>query len=236
MNDRRHGSVSHLALALSVRDFIAQVKAKSSDPDLLVPSEEWVRLQFWPKTPSSKAAMHYTGRLKVKFKIQQRQWRRDHVDCHYAAACFRYMREYAIMVREYCMFICLDDKHKVKIGEPDCPVASAERGRRVPMEISQSFQAGDHDFTKFGVIPSVAFVLDIPDDIQGSWYTGDVYVGLKILSLNHLLHNATLVNCTTHSCHYMQVKGKVFSSYIQTAALTTDLLTFPYKLAFSAYF
>ena len=25
----------------------------------------------------------------------------------------------------------------------------------------------------------VAFVLDIPDDIKGSWYTGDVYVGIK---------------------------------------------------------
>lgn len=89
------------------------------------------------------------------------------------------MREYAIMVRDYCMSICLDDKHKVKIGEPDCPVASAERGRQVPMEISQSLQAGDHDFTKFGIIPSVAFVLDIPDDIESSWYTGDVYVGIK---------------------------------------------------------
>lgn len=57
VNDCRHGTISHLALALSVRDFIAQVKAKCSDPDLLVPSEEWVRLQFWSKTPSSKAAM-----------------------------------------------------------------------------------------------------------------------------------------------------------------------------------
>ena len=47
------------------------------------------------------------------------------------------------------------------------------------MEISQSLQAGDHDFTKFGIIPSVAFVLDIPDDIEGSWCTGDVYVDIK---------------------------------------------------------
>ena len=37
--------------------------------------------------------------------------------------------------------------NKVKIGEPNCPVASAERGRRVQMEISQAFQAADHDFT-----------------------------------------------------------------------------------------
>lgn len=179
VNDRRHGTITHLALAISIRDFIAQVKVNSGNPGLLTPSEEWVRLQFWPKTPSSKAAMHYTGRLKVKFKIQQRQWRRDHVDSHYAAALFRYMREYALMVRDYCQFVCLDDKHKIKVGEPDCPVASAERGRRVPMRANQSLQAGDHDFTKFGIVPSVTFILDIPDSIEESWYTGSVHVGVK---------------------------------------------------------
>jgi hypothetical protein len=38
---------------------------------------------------------------------------------------------------------------------------------------------GDHDFTKFGLIPSVSFIIDIPDDFSGSWYNGKVYVGLK---------------------------------------------------------
>lgn len=147
--------------------------------DILIPSIEWVRLQFWPKTPSAKAAMHHTGRLKVKFKVQQRQWRHQHIDSHYAAACFRYIREYAVLVRDYSMFVCLDDKHKIKIGEPNYPVASAERGRRVPMRVDESLQAGDHDFTKFGIIPSAMLVIDIPDSIEGSWYSGSVYVGVK---------------------------------------------------------
>ena len=59
------------------------------------------------------------------------------------------------------MFICLDDKHKVKIGEPDFPVVSTECGRRVPMAVKESFQAGDHDFTKFGIIPFVTFLVDV---------------------------------------------------------------------------
>jgi hypothetical protein len=29
------------------------------------------------------------------------------------------------------LFISVDDKHKVKVGEPQFPVASAEQGRRV---------------------------------------------------------------------------------------------------------
>ena len=38
---------------------------------------------------------------------------------------------------------------------------------------------GDHDFTKFSLIPSVSLVVDIPDDVTQSWYTGNVFNGLK---------------------------------------------------------
>lgn len=29
------------------------------------------------------------------------------------------------------------------------------------------------------IIPSVALQIDIPDDISGSWYSGQVHIGLK---------------------------------------------------------
>ena len=103
----------------------------------------------------------------------------SHVDAHDAAAIFRYMQEYALKFKQHSAFICLDDKHKIKIGEPDFPVASAERGKIVPVAVNDSLQAGDHDFTKFGIIPSVSFCIDIPDSIEESWYTGDVFVGVK---------------------------------------------------------
>ena len=38
---------------------------------------------------------------------------------------------------------------------------------------------GEHDFTKFSLIPSVAFIIDIPAAIDGSWYDDEVYIGLK---------------------------------------------------------
>ena len=82
------------------------------------------------------------------------------------------MREYAILVRDHCLFVSIDDKHKVQIGEPDCLVASAERGRRVPVQSDEVFRVADHDFTKFGLIPSVVFIIDVPDEISGSWYHG----------------------------------------------------------------
>ena len=46
---RRHGSVTHLATAISVRDLRDQVQAKCPD-GTRIPSESWIRLQFWPKT------------------------------------------------------------------------------------------------------------------------------------------------------------------------------------------
>ena len=39
------------------------------------------------------------------------------------------MREYALTIRDYCAFVSIDDKHRIKIGKPNYPVASAERGR-----------------------------------------------------------------------------------------------------------
>ena len=89
------------------------------------------------------------------------------------------MREYAILFRRFSVFACLDDKHKVKVGEPGFPVAAAERGRQVLVHSSTSFEVGDHDFTKASITPSVSFLVDIPDDITGSWYTGQVHVLFK---------------------------------------------------------
>ena len=113
-------------------------------------------------------------RFKLKFMVQQRQWRHQHIDSHYAAACFRYLKEYAISVRPYCCFVSFDDKHKVKVGEPGYPVAAAERGRRVLVREDEYLTVGDHDFTKFSLIPSVIFVIDVPEEISGSWFTGMV--------------------------------------------------------------
>ena len=92
---------------------------------------------------------------------------------------FRYQREYAVQVRQHCQFVCLDDKHRIKVGEPNFPVAAAERGRRILTAAGSHFVVGDHDSTKFSVIPPVALHIDIPEDISGSWYSGQVHIGLK---------------------------------------------------------
>ena len=66
-----------------------------------------------------------------------------------------------------------------ELGEPNCPMAAVERGRRVLVSRNQSFEVADHDFTKFSLIPSVSLVVDIPEEVSNSWYTGQVLVGVK---------------------------------------------------------
>ena len=41
------------------------------------------------------------------------------------------------------------------------------------------FQVGDHDFSKFSLTPSVCLLIELPETIDGSFYRGDVFVGLK---------------------------------------------------------
>ena len=90
-----------------------------------------------------------------------------------------YQREYAIKVRDHAVFVCLDDKHKIKVGEPESPVAAAERGQQVIVPTQARLQAPDRDFTKFGIIPSVTLLIDIPEEISGSWYHGEVKIMFK---------------------------------------------------------
>ena len=84
-----------------------------------------------------------------------------------------------VLFRDSSLFLCLDDKHRVKVGEPGVPVAAAEREKQVLVSTSQSFQVCDHDFTRFSLIPTVLLRVDIPASMDGSWYDGQVFVGIK---------------------------------------------------------
>lgn len=101
--------------------------------------------------------------------IQSRQFQHSHVDSHYASALYRYEREFAIRYREFTTFVSQDDKHTIKVGEPGYPVAAVERGKQVLVGLSEKFVVGDHDFTKLSLVPSVNFMVNIPESIEGTF-------------------------------------------------------------------
>ena len=62
------------------------------------------------------------------------------------------MRELAVRHRELFTLVSMDDKHKIKVGEPSYPLAAAERGNQV-------MAVGDHDFSKCTLVPSVNLIV-----------------------------------------------------------------------------
>ena len=53
------------------------------------------------------------------------------------------------------------------------------RGRLVLVHSLTSLFMSDHDFTRKSIIPSVSLLVDIPEELAGSWYTGEVHVLFK---------------------------------------------------------
>lgn len=145
VHERRQAAANYLAAAVSVRDVIEET-SKHCPENTPVPSASWVRYQFHPKNPRSVEGARYTKKINLKFMVQQRMFRKKHVE-HYCAAYYRNLREYAVIHRQHCIMVSLDDKHRCKVGEPGYPVAAVERGNQVLVDKEQGFKVGDHDFT-----------------------------------------------------------------------------------------
>ena len=140
VNDRchAHGSTSsgevvvNMAVAISARDLYEKCKISYLSkelPESEIPSFSWFKFQFWPKDLTTHLALNYTVRFPVKYMLQQRMLRKSHDDDHYTNAPFKYAREYAMNIRDICCFICIYDKHKIDVGEPNFPLAAVPRGK-----------------------------------------------------------------------------------------------------------
>ena len=185
VDERRHGTILYIPLALSIRDLRETIVERlkiihnfSIPSTIHIPSEEWIRLQFCPTNAITTRSIHHTGRFNVKFKVQSRLLQKNSDDAHYCAALFRYLREFCIQYRQWTCLISADDKHKVPIGE-DVAVSTGVRNRRSLVAQDSILAAADHDFTKLSLTPSVIFFISIPNDISESFYNGQVFVSYK---------------------------------------------------------
>ena len=95
------------------------------------------------REPGDEATLHHTSHLQVQFMVQVQQFRKCNKDEHYAVALFRYFCEFAVRFKGVCQMVSLDDKHRMKIGEPGFPVAVVERGQIVLVKVGSSFEVGD---------------------------------------------------------------------------------------------
>ena len=156
-----------------------------------IPSVEWLHYQFCPRTIGQCKCSTHTGKLKVKYMVQARQLRLDHPDAHYASAIFWYEKEFACMFKDHTDFVSCDDKHTIKVGERNFPVAAVDRGRKVLCRLSgdkKSYKVADHDFTKSSITPSVHMSIDIRIISKEAFIEGKYMWVSKIMYLNLAMH------------------------------------------------
>ncbi|CAC5423862.1 unnamed protein product [Mytilus coruscus] len=155
VDDRRHGTICHFSKYISIPDLINDIKEELPE-NSLVPSESTVLFSFVPKNAHTKAAKLYTSRS------------------HYNT------KEYAIQYREETAFICVDDKCKIDFGEPGQYIQTGVRGKKAIVPADTTLAALDHDQqSKGSLTPPVCLQVELPTDINGSFYRGNVTVCYK---------------------------------------------------------
>ena len=113
--------------------------------------------------------------------MQVRQLRKEHPDSHYVSALLQYVRHFSVAHRLIMTLVSVDDKAIIPVGEPHCPVSTGVRGHNrslVPLN-GPRVQALDHDFHVNGIVPSVAFLVDVPDNFSDTFFRGIPFVTNK---------------------------------------------------------
>ena len=110
-----------------------------------------------------------------------RQIRKEHSDSHYVNSLLQYVKHFSVHHRSILTYVSVDDKAVVPVGGPDCFISTGVCGHNrslVPLNGHQ-LQALDHDFHLFGIVPSVAFFIDVPDNASDSFFRGATFVTNK---------------------------------------------------------
>lgn len=82
--------------------------------------------------------------------------------------------------REHTQMVSVDDKRIVPVGEPGDSISTGVRPHNRSLALTASKLATlDHDFHVHGIVPSVAFYVNIPDSATDSLFQGKPFVTLK---------------------------------------------------------
>lgn len=125
------GNTLHMPIAISVGDLhdIIEERLHTKFPEEpMLPSVEWIRLQFAPRNPYSSNSLRYTGRFDGKFAVQIRQLCKSHPDSKYVMVLLKYVKKYAVNFSRYVTLVSIDDKAIIPVGEPGAAVSTGVRG------------------------------------------------------------------------------------------------------------
>ena len=130
----------------------------------------------------------------MKFGIQIRQLRKDHPDSHDVSALLRYVKDFSIEYRNNIVVISVDDECIMPVGEPDGAVSTGVWGHNRSLVTIDGLQLQDldHDFYVHGIVPSVAFFIDVPESNSGSFFREHAFITNKdiVTQPSHALRHA----------------------------------------------
>jgi hypothetical protein len=178
-----------------------------------------------------------TGRFYIKFQVQQRILRHEHEDGKFGYYQYKLVKSFVIKYRDHCIFMCLDDKAIIPVGNPGIAVSTGVRGKTaslVPLESSTGIlTALDHDWHNSGLVPSVGLIVEIPESESDSFFRRNIHVTTKdkvfqpSSPFRHAAENLNIVQEPTHPimvqytdggpdhrCTYASVQLAVLATFI----------------------
>ena len=186
-------------------DFIDQVK-KRLPPDAAIPSSSTVSLGFAPKNSFTYRSLRHTGYIDARFTVQYRTLRNYNIDSHYCNAQKKGIAHFAVDYRDRIIFLSVDDKAKIKFGEPNHLLSSGVRGKQSICQTGHFLQAEDHDTANKGSItPSVILDISIPQTMGDSLFQGQTTVYFK----DAVLQPSTSMRAVVEIEHYLQFSGSL---------------------------
>ena len=90
------------------------------------------------------------------------------------------MGKQIVIHKDHVAFVSADEKDKIKIGEPKCPITTATRGKRVLVATNQLLQAVGRDFSTIFVTTTIMLLHHKPADLEDSWYCRIPNIYLKL--------------------------------------------------------
>ena len=104
----------------------------------------------------------------------------------------------------------MDDRAKIPVGEPGTPEAATSHQRRALSSSNIDLEASDHNYHSVNLTPSVILNCEIPDSPNSSFYTGQIFIGIK----DSVFEGSDPVRHTIELLDALRSEHNEFSSYL----------------------
>ena len=93
--------------------------------------------------------------------VQAQIFWKHNPDGHYCTSIYNFIKQKVLKQRANSTFFTADAKIRILAGEIGFPLACVAPGQKIVVELNESFQVADHNFSKISIIPDAEFIQQI---------------------------------------------------------------------------